>query len=152
MDAGYGKGKYTNGHTGISFVLNNRTLNNKNLVDKGAISGAARGRAAFVRFKARGGDFAFLGAYFPPKPNTKSEIAKYLETCELIADWLSDTIASFPNGCTPFISVDLNDGIGRTKAGSKYEYNGTSVICETASRAERIENGAGAQFRRVCEK
>ncbi len=133
-------------------MLKNSTLNENNLVDKGAISGAAKGRAAFVRFKARGGDFALLGAYFPPKPNTKSELTKYLETCELVAEWLSDTIESFPNRCSPFISVDLNDGIGKTKVGSRYECNGTSVICRTASRIEKFENGAGAQFRRVCEK
>ena len=71
LDAGYGSGRYTNNHTGIGFLINNRTLKESNLVEKGAISGDARGRAAYVRFKVRGGDFAFLGAYFPPKPSTK---------------------------------------------------------------------------------
>lgn len=86
IDAGHGKGRYTNGHTGISFLLNNKTLNANNLVDKGTITGEARGRAAFVRFKAKGGDLASIGAYFPPKPNTKADLPKYLQTCEVIAE------------------------------------------------------------------
>ena len=71
LDAGYGSGRYTNNHTGIGFLINNRTLKESNLVEKGAISGDARGRAAYVRFKARGGDFAFLGAYFHPNLQLK---------------------------------------------------------------------------------
>ena len=67
LDAGFGSGRYTNGHTGIGFLINNRTLKENNLVEKGAISGDARGRAAYVRFKARGGDFAFLGGIFSTK-------------------------------------------------------------------------------------
>ena len=71
LDAGHGKGRFTNSHAGIGFLINNRTLKESNLVGKGAIPGEARGRAAYVRFKVRGGDFAFLGAYFPPKPSVK---------------------------------------------------------------------------------
>ena len=67
LDAGHGKGRYTNGHTGIGFLINNRTLKESNLVEKGAITGEARGRAAYVRFKVRGGDFYFLGAFFSTK-------------------------------------------------------------------------------------
>ena len=115
LDAGYGSGRYTNNHTGIGFLINNRTLKESNLVEKGAISGDARGRAAYVRFKVRGGDFAFLGAYFPPKPSTKKDHPKYFKTCELVASYLSEVICNLPSGCTPFISVDLNDGIGRVK-------------------------------------
>lgn len=89
LDAGHGKGKYTNSHTGIGFLINNRVLDEKHLVDKRAILGEARGRAAFVRFKVRGGDFAFLGASFPPKPSRQSERPRYLKTCELIADYLT---------------------------------------------------------------
>ena len=84
LDAGYGSGRYTNSHTGIGFLINNRTLKENNLVEKGAISGDARGRAAYVSFKARGGDFAFLGAYFPPKPSTtkrSTEILEDMRTC-----------------------------------------------------------------------
>lgn len=47
--------------------------------------------------------------------------------------------------------MDLNDGIGRTKQGARYAYNDTNVIDEHASRIEKLEDGAGAQFRRVCE-
>ena len=151
LDAGHGKGRYTNSHAGIGFLINNRTLKESNLVEKGAITGEARGRAAYVRFKVRGGDFAFLGAYFPPKPSVKSEHSKYLKTCELVANYLAEVIGKLPNGCTPLISVDLNDGIGRVKRGSKYVYNDTSVINEYASRMEKFEDGAGAMFRRVCE-
>ena len=103
LDAGYGSGRYTNNHTGIGFLINNRTLKESNLVEKGAISGDARGRAAYVRFKARGGDFAFLGAYFPPKPSTKTDRPKYFKTCELVANYLSEVICNLPSGCTPFI-------------------------------------------------
>ena len=71
LDAGFGHGRYTNNHTGIGLLINNRTLKENTLVDKGAIAGEARGRAAYVRFKTRRGDFAFLGAYFPPKPSKK---------------------------------------------------------------------------------
>ena len=148
---GIGKGRYTNSHTCIGFLMNNRTLKESNLVEKGAITGEARGRAAYVRFKVRGGDFAFLGAYFPPKPSVKSEHSKYLKTCELVANYLAEVIGKLPNGCTPLISVDLNDGIGRVKRGNKYVYNDTSVINEYASRMEKFEDGAGAMFRRVCE-
>ena len=151
LDAGYGPGRYTNNHTGIGFLINNRILKESNLVEKGAISGDARGRAAYVRFKAKGGDFAFLGAYFPPKPSIKKDRPRYLKTCELVANYLSEVICNLPSGCTPFISVDLNDGIGRTKGGTKYDYNETTVILEHASRLEKYENGAGAMFRQVCE-
>ena len=151
LDAGYGSGRYTNNHTGIGFLINNRTLKESNLVEKGAISGDARGRAAYVRFKARGGDFAFLGAYFPPKPSTKTDRPKYFKTCELVANYLSEVICNLPSGCTPFISVDLNDGIGRIKNGTKYEYNKTTVIQGHASRLEKYGDGAGAMFRRICE-
>ena len=151
LDADFGQGRYTNSHTGIGFLINNRTLKESTLVEKGAISGDARGRAAYVRFKTRGGDFAFLGAYFPPKPSTKSERPKYLKTCELVAKYLAEVIGNLPNGCTPFISVDLNDGIGRIKSERKYVYNCTRVIQEHASRLEKFEDGAGAMFRRVVK-
>ena len=151
LDAGYGSGRYTNSHTGIGFLINNRTLKENNLVEKGAISGDARGRAAYVRFKAKGGDFAFLGAYFPPKPSTKKDRSKYLKTCEMVASYLSEVICNLPSGCTPFISVDFNDGIGRKKEGTKYDYKETTVIQEHASRLEKYEHGAGSLFRQVCE-
>ena len=141
LGAGYGSGRYTNSHTGIGFLINNRTLKENNLVEKGSISGDARGGAAYVRFKARGGDFAVLGAYFPPKPSTKKDRPKYLKTCEMVANYLSEVICNLPSGCTPFISVDLNDGIGRTKEGTKYDYNETTVIQEHASRFEKMRMG-----------
>ena len=34
LDAGYGSGCYTNKHTGISFILNNRSLRCDNLVER----------------------------------------------------------------------------------------------------------------------
>ena len=151
LDAGYGKGRYTNNHAGISFVINNRVLQTSNLTEKGVLVGEARGRAAYVRFKARGGDFAFIGAYYPPKPNKSKEVPRYLKACELITDWIADTIHSLPAGCTPFIAVDLNDGIGRAKIGKSYAYTQTEVIMQHASRIEKHEDGAGALFRRLCE-
>ena len=64
LDAGYGSGRYTNNHTGIGFLINNRTLKESTLVEKGAISGDARGRAAYVRFKVRGGILLSWGHIF----------------------------------------------------------------------------------------
>ena len=90
LDAGYGTGRYTNCHTGIGFLINNRTLKESTLVEKGAISGDARGRAAYVRFKVRGGDFAFLGAYFLPKPSKKvndQDISKHVNLWQ--TTWLT---------------------------------------------------------------
>ena len=119
LDAGYGSGCFTNKHAGISFILNNRHLRCDNLVDKGALRGEAKGREAFLRFKALGSDFAFIGAYYPPKPNTKSAFPVYKKTCKKITDWLRETIGNLPATCTPVIAVDLNDGMGKTKMGVK---------------------------------
>ena len=151
LDAGYGKGRYTNKHTGISFILNGKTLRSNNLVDKGALKADAKGRAAFLRFKARGGDFAILGIYYPPKPSKKAEEQRYLRACEIISDWIADVLRGLPAGCTPFIAVDLNDGIGKTRHNGLLSYNETTVILERASRREKLFEGAGAHFRRICE-
>ena len=151
LDAGYGSGCFTNKHAGISFILNNRHLRCDNLVDKGTLKGEAKGRAAFLRFKAIGSDFALIGAYYPPKPNTKSAVSVYTKTCEKITDWLRETIGNLPATCTPIIAVDLNDGIGKTKNGREIKYNHTTVIEAHASRLEKISDGAGSSFRRLCE-
>ena len=151
LDAGYGSGCFTNKHTGISFILNNRSLRCDNLVDKGALKGEAKGRAAYLRFKARGGDFAIIGAYYPPKPGSKNSVSIYKKSCERITDWLGEVISNLPADCTPLIAVDLNDGMGKTKNGREIKYNDTTVIESHASRLEKILDGVGSHFRRLCE-
>ena len=89
LDAGYGTGRYTNCHTGIGFLINNRTLKESTLVEKGAISGDARGRAAYVRFKVRGGILLFWGPIFHQNlqqkmnvPNISKHVNLWQTTCQ----------------------------------------------------------------------
>ena len=89
LDAGYGTGRYTNCHTGIGFLINNRTLKESTLVEKGAISGDARGRAAYVRFKVRGGILLSWGPIFHQNlqqkmnaPNISKHVSWWQITCQ----------------------------------------------------------------------
>jgi len=122
-------------------------------VSMGALKGDAKGRAAYVRFKCKGNDIAFIGAYFPPKPGTRSELPKYLRTCHTIARWLADTLCSLPGQCNPMIYTDLNDGMGKYRMGEgAWKYQPTTAIAEHASRYERISEGAGTHRCADCVK
>ena len=152
LDAGYGSGRHTNKSTGISFIYRGNKLRPQNLVAYGAMSGAAKGRAAYVRFKVHGNDLAFFGIYYPPKPNTAKDIPKYLETCTLITEWVHQEVCKLPGQCNPILAMDLNDGIGKLNVeNGKFDYTNTTVIEEHAARRERLHMGAGHRMRLLAE-
>ena len=152
LDAGYGSGRHTNKSTGISFIYRGNKLRPQNLVAYGAMSGAAKGRAAYVRFKVHGNDLAFFGIYYPPKPNTAKDIPKYLETCTLITEWVHQEVCKLPGQCNPILAMDLNDGIGKINIeNEKFDYTNTTVIEEHAARRERLYMGAGHRMRLLAE-
>ena len=81
IEAGYGKStKYTNRHTGITFIHRGPHLKPHNLIQVHTTPPAIRGRGALARFKFKGCDAAFIGAYYPPVPHSEKDKPKYLET------------------------------------------------------------------------
>ena len=74
IEAGYGESsKYTNLHTGITFIYRGPHLKSHNLIQILTTPPTIRGRGAFARFKFKGSDVAFVGAYYPPAPQAEKD-------------------------------------------------------------------------------
>ena len=83
LQMGYGKGAHTNKACGVGFLFTHgkkSILRKKHVVDIKVLNGPAAGRAAMIRRKFKGHDFAFFAAYMPPTPRTRQAHKKYLRT------------------------------------------------------------------------
>ena len=105
LEAGYKTGCYTNASTGITFLIRGKHLKSSNLVAAGSLQGPAQGRAAYVRFKTRGSDLLFIGAYFPPKPCLNRELPKYRKTCQVVIDYIQKVVQGVPSSAVQLYSL-----------------------------------------------
>ena len=135
LHAGHGTGPHTNKSAGITFMFGGgkSIFQEQSLVQARTLKGTAKGRGAMIRFKATGVDIAFIGAYYPPTPTSKEQQQIYLRTCDKITEWLNEVISNLPSQCLPLLHLDLNDGMGQTRAAQGLQHIQNTVINETAS-------------------
>ena len=108
---GYTKGRHTKRSAGITLLLGKR-FREKNVVAVTYPPEELGGRGGALRVRHGPTDFKLIGGYVPPFSGSASHYPQWQTTVRKTTNWMWDEVQRIPTRCTPFLFLDLNDGLG----------------------------------------
>lgn len=149
---GYNRGALSNRSAGCVILLDRELARTVKSVEHPPAHLARRGGVLRLQSRARPvRDVAIIVGYYPPRPHAQgaSHGGVYMRAVMALTAWMGTVLSFLPARTTPFLCVDLNDGIGGrfTEAGVPQRVDNPFV----GAAQFDMEHEAGTAFREMLD-